>query len=59
MSVLYHPGKDNVMVDTLSRVSMGSVSHVIEGKKELARDVHHLARLGIRLFDSTEDSIGV
>ena len=59
MSVLYHPGKANVVADALSRVSMGSVSHVVEGKKELARDVHRLARLGVRLFDSTEGSIGV
>ena len=59
MSVLYHPGKANVVADALSRVSMGSVSHVVEGKKELARDVHRLARLGVRLFDSAEGSIGV
>ena len=59
MSVLYHPGKANVVADALSRVSMGSVLHVVEGKKELARDVHHLDRLGVRLFDSTKGSIGV
>ena len=59
MSVMYHPGKANVVVDALSRVSMGSVSHVVEGKKELARDVHRLARLGVRLFDFDEGSIGV
>ena len=38
---------------------MGSFLHVVEGKKELACDVHHLARLGVRLFDSAEGSIGV
>ena len=38
MSVLYHPGKDNVVAYALSRVSMGSVSHVVEGKKELAHN---------------------
>ena len=59
MSMLYHPSKANVMADALSRVSMGSVSHVVEGKKELARDVHRLARLGVRLFDSAEGCIGV
>jgi len=59
ISVLYHPGKPNVMADALSRVSMGSVSHVVEGKKELARDVHRLTRLGVMLFDSTEGSVGV
>ncbi|KAF3614631.1 hypothetical protein FXO38_32143 [Capsicum annuum] len=35
---------------------MGSVSHVVEDKKEFAHDVHHLARLGVRLFDSAEGS---
>ncbi|WMV41089.1 hypothetical protein MTR67_034474 [Solanum verrucosum] len=28
MSVLYHPGKANVVVDALSRLSMGSVAHI-------------------------------
>ncbi|WMV50035.1 hypothetical protein MTR67_043420, partial [Solanum verrucosum] len=27
-SVLYHPGKVNVVVDALNRLSMGSVAHV-------------------------------
>ena len=58
MSVLYHPVKANIMADALSGVSVGSVSHVVEGKKELARDVHRLARLRVRLFDSAEGSIG-
>ncbi|WMV50720.1 hypothetical protein MTR67_044105 [Solanum verrucosum] len=33
MNVLYHPGKANVVVDALSRLSMGSVAHVEEEKK--------------------------
>ncbi|KAF3644295.1 hypothetical protein FXO37_21536 [Capsicum annuum] len=59
ISVLYHPSNANVVEDALSRVSMGSVLHVEEGKKELAHEVHYLARLGVRLFDSAEGSIGV
>ncbi|WMV25733.1 hypothetical protein MTR67_019118 [Solanum verrucosum] len=35
MSVLYHPGKANVVVDALSRLSMGSGAHIEEYKKEL------------------------
>ena len=35
MSVLYHPGKANVVADALSRLSMNSVSHVEDEKKEL------------------------
>ncbi|KAF3629492.1 putative ribonuclease H protein-like [Capsicum annuum] len=36
MSMLYHLGKANIVVDALSRKSMGSVAHVEIGKKELA-----------------------
>ena len=52
MSVIYHPGKANIVVDALSCMTMGSVSHVEEAKKDLVKDVHRLARLGVRLKDS-------
>ena len=52
MSVLYHPGKANVVVDALSRMTMGSVSKIDEAKKDIAKDVHRLSRLGLRLKDS-------
>lgn len=32
MSILYHPGKANVVVDAPSRMSMESVSHVEDGR---------------------------
>ena len=38
---------------------MGSTSHVEEEKRELAKDLHRLARLGVRLMDSTEGGIVV
>ncbi|KAH0697960.1 hypothetical protein KY289_015442 [Solanum tuberosum] len=44
-----HPGKANVVADALSRLSMGSVAHVEDEKKELVRDVHRLARYQGRL----------
>src|SRR5688572_18795073 len=59
MSVLYHPGKANVVADALSRLSMNSVTHVEEEKKELIRDVHRLARLGVRLVDSSDGSVTI
>ena len=49
MNILYHPGKANVVVDTLNIMTMGSVSHIDEVKKSLVKDVH---RLGLRLKDS-------
>ena len=57
MSVLYHPGKANVVADTLSHLSMNSVSHVEDAKKELVREVHRLARLGVRLVDSSDGGV--
>ena len=49
MSVHYHPGKENVVIDALSRLYMGSVAHVEDERKELVKDVHRLALLGVRL----------
>ena len=40
MSVHYHPGKANVVVDTLSRLSMGSVAHIEVESKDLVKDVY-------------------
>ena len=54
MSVLYHPGKANVVANGLSRVSMGSVAHIDEGKKELVKVVHSLARFGVKLLGSMD-----
>ena len=59
MSVLYHPDKANVVADTLSRSSTGSVSHVDEFKTNLVRDGHMLARLGVRIEDSLNGGIVV
>ena len=49
MSVLYHPGKSNIATDSLSRMCIGSVAHVRDGKKEFTKDVHRLAQLGFQL----------
>ena len=46
MSVLYHSDKANVVADALSRMTTGSVSHIDEAKKDLAREVHRLATFG-------------
>ena len=52
MSVLYHPSKDNVITDALSRMTICSVSDVVEANKDLFKDVYKLARLDVRLEDS-------
>ena len=52
ISVLYHLGKVNVVADSLSRMNMGSASHIDEAKKDLAKEVHRFLRLGVRLQGS-------
>ncbi|KAF3635743.1 hypothetical protein FXO37_25831 [Capsicum annuum] len=59
MSILYHPGKTNVVEDALSRLSMGSIAHVENDKRELVWKVHQLARLGVRLVDSAKGNVWV
>ncbi|WMV25171.1 hypothetical protein MTR67_018556, partial [Solanum verrucosum] len=59
VSILYHPNKANVVADALSRLSMGSVSHIEDNKKELVRVVHRLARLGVQLVDYTKGGVMV
>ena len=58
MSILYHPGKANVVTHSLRRLSMGCTS-ILKEKEELAKDVHRLVRLGVRIMDSTEGGIVV
>ena len=48
INVYYHPGKDNVVVNALSRMSMGSTAHIEDEKKELVKHLHILSRLGVR-----------
>ena len=55
MSILYHLG--NVVVDSLRSLSMGITAYVEEEKRELAKDVHILACLGVKLMDSTKGEI--
>ena len=59
MSILYHPGKANVVVDALSKLSMGSTANVEEEKRELDKDVHRFARVGVTIMDFIEEGIVV
>lgn len=57
MNVHYHPGKANVVVNSLSKMSMGSTARVEDDKNELAKEIHRLARLGERLVYSTSEGV--
>ena len=59
MNLHYHLGKANVVAYALSRMRMGSTTHVEDEKKELVKKVHRLARLGVRLVDSTSGDVSV
>lgn len=52
MNMRYHPGKSNIVVNTLNILSMCSLGHNDEEKKELAKDVHWLAHLEVLLVDT-------
>ena len=47
------------MADALSRLYMGSVAHVEEKRKDLVKEVHRLARLGVRLMSISDNGVTV
>ena len=59
MSVHNRLGKANVVVDALSRLSMGSVAHVQKERKELVKDAHSLARLEVLLISIFDSGVTV
>lgn len=47
MVLHYHSGKANMVADTLSRLSMNSLSHMEKGKRNMVKDVYFLTNLGV------------
>ena len=45
---LYHLGKANVVVDVLSRKSMGSLAHIIEVRRPVLKEFQDLVATGVR-----------
>ena len=41
-TILYHPGKVNVVVDALSRKSMDSLAHIAPVRRSLVEEIHKL-----------------
>ena len=40
-TILYHPGKANVVANALSRKSMGSLAHIAVQKRHMVREVRN------------------
>ncbi|XP_070031434.1 uncharacterized protein [Nicotiana tomentosiformis] len=57
IDILYHSGKANVVGDALSRKSIGSLARFEAYQRSLAKEVHWLASLGVRLADSSEGGV--
>ena len=55
----YNPGKANVVSYALSRLCMVSVAHVEEERKELVKNVHMLAHLGVLFMSILDSSVTV
>ena len=45
--------------DALRRLSMGSVAHVEEERKDLLKDIHMRASLGVRLMSISDSRVTV
>ncbi|EOY03318.1 Uncharacterized protein TCM_018216 [Theobroma cacao] len=41
-TILYHPGKANVVADALSQKSIGSLAHISTDRRSLVREIHSL-----------------
>lgn len=57
MSLHYLPSKVNIVVDALSRFSIGILSHIDNDKFKLVRDIHHLSSLRVYLLDSEDGCV--
>ena len=59
MNCHYHQRNAYIVDDALSSRRMGSTTDIEDEKKELAKDIHRLARLGVRLVNSTSGDVSV
>ena len=59
MNVHNHLGKANVVAYALSRMRMGSTTQFEDEKTEFVKYIHRLARLGVRVIDSTSGGVSI
>ena len=56
---LYHRGKANVVADTLSCKSMGSLTNVQPERREMVWEIQRLSSLGVRLANSEDSGVSI
>ncbi|WRX14095.1 Reverse transcriptase domain - like 10 [Theobroma cacao] len=56
-TILYDPNKANVVVDALSRKSMGSLAHISTDRRLLVREIHSLGDIGVHLEVAETDAL--
>ncbi|XP_070015995.1 uncharacterized protein [Nicotiana sylvestris] len=56
-SILYHPGKANVVADALSRKFIGSLALIAPAKRLLAKDIQRLEDTGIRFSIGNSEAL--
>ncbi|WRX29254.1 Reverse transcriptase domain - like 10 [Theobroma cacao] len=56
-TILYNPGKANVVADALSRKSMGSLAHISTDRRSLVREIHSLGDIGVHLEVAEIDAL--
>ena len=47
-SILYHPGKANVVADTLSRKLAGSLVHISTERRAIIKELYELVDQGLQ-----------
>ncbi|KAH0661672.1 hypothetical protein KY284_026603 [Solanum tuberosum] len=57
IDILYHPGKENIVVDALSRKIMASTYGQSVERQGITKDLCQLASLGVRLLESPDKGV--
>lgn len=47
-TILYHPGKSNIVANALSRNSIGSLAHIATFLRPIIRELHKLEESGVQ-----------
>nr|XP_033514738.1 uncharacterized protein LOC117279358 [Nicotiana tomentosiformis] len=56
-SILYHPGKVNVVANALSRKSMDSLEHIVPARRSLVEDMHRLEGTCVRFSVGNSEAL--